>query len=62
MCYDADLGTQDTRDSYINQHCKKIVGSKTNEILQGKTMELLSDCMEDNKYCGFCCDYEVGIT
>lgn len=62
LCYDADLGTADTRDSYINQHCKKIIGSKTSEILQGKTMELLSDCMEDAKYCGFCCDYEVGIT
>lgn len=25
-------------------------------------MELLSNCMDDSKYCGFCCDYEVGIT
>jgi len=62
LCYDADLGTQDTRDNYINQHCKKIIGSKTSEILQGKTMELLSECMTEEKYCTFCCDYEVGIT
>lgn len=24
-------------------------------------MSLLSDCMETDKYCEFCCDYEVGV-
>lgn len=61
LCYDADLGLDDTRDNYINNHCKKIVASKTADILKGNTMTLLSDCMEDKNYCQFCCDYEVGV-
>lgn len=61
LCYDADLGLEETRESYINTHCKKIIASKTSDILKGKTMELLSDCMETDKYCEFCCDYEVGV-
>lgn len=61
LCYDADLGLDTTRENYINEHCKKIVASKTSDILKGQTMQLLSECMETEHYCEFCCDYEVGV-
>lgn len=62
LCYDADLGQDDQRENYINNHCKKIVASKTSDILHGNTMDLLDQCMTEKNYCQFCCDYEVGIT
>jgi hypothetical protein len=29
LCYDADLGQDQTKENYINGHCKKIITSKT---------------------------------
>ncbi len=41
-----DLASTETRDNYINNHCKKIVGSKTADILKGNTMKVLEQCMD----------------